>query len=42
MAAWRYSIHLANAFDGSMILVTEHGWCDFMTEEAGHSPAMTG
>ena len=42
MAAWRYSNHLANAFDGSMILVTEHGWCDFMTDEAGHSPAMTG
>lgn len=40
MSAWRYSNHLTNAFDGDLILVTEHGWTDLMTEFAGHSPAM--
>jgi hypothetical protein len=40
MSAWRYSNHLTNAFDGRMILVTEHGWTDFMTDTAGYSPAM--
>jgi hypothetical protein len=40
MEAWRYSNHLTNAFVGDLILVTEHGWCDFMTYEAGHSPAL--
>lgn len=40
MNAWRYSNHFANAFSGGVILVTEHGWCDFMTNEAGHSPTM--
>lgn len=39
-AAWRYSNHLTNAFDGGVMLVTEHGWADFMTDYAGHSPAM--
>lgn len=38
--AWRYSNHLTNAYVGDLILVTEHGWCDFMTYEAGHSPVM--
>lgn len=40
LSAWRYSNHFANAYDGSLILVTEHGWVDFMTDTAGHSPAM--
>jgi hypothetical protein len=40
VSAWRYSNHLTNAFDGRMILVTEHGWTDFMTDTAGYSPAM--
>lgn len=39
-SAWRYSNHLANAFSGSLILVTEHGWNDFMTDTAGFDPAM--
>jgi hypothetical protein len=39
MSAWRYSHHFRNAYDGRVTLVTEHGWCDFMTYEAGHMPA---
>ena len=38
--AWRYSNHLARAFGSELILVTEHGWCDFMTECAGTEPAL--
>lgn len=40
MNAWRYSNHLANAYSGDLILVTEHGWYDFMTDTAGHSPSI--
>ncbi|HET6625950.1 MAG TPA: hypothetical protein VFG63_06135 [Nocardioidaceae bacterium] len=40
MDASKYSNHLRNAFNGGPILVTEHGWCDFMTDTAGLSPAM--
>ena len=40
MSAWSYSNHFRNCFDGSVILVTEHGWADFMTDTAGHSPAL--
>jgi hypothetical protein len=36
--AWRYSNHLTQAFTSNLILVTEHGWCDFMTHEAGAAP----
>lgn len=39
-SAWRYSNHLTNAYDGSLILVTEHGWADFMSDTAGLAPAM--
>jgi hypothetical protein len=40
MLAWRYSHHFTNAYDGYVSLVTEHGWCDFMTRFADHEPAM--
>jgi hypothetical protein len=40
MEAWKFSNHFANAFNGGVILVTEHGWSDFMTDTAGHTPAM--
>ena len=40
MSAWRYSNHFRNCFDGSVILITEHGWVDLMTDTAGHSPAL--
>lgn len=39
MSAWRYSHHYTNAYDGGLVLVTEHGWVDFMTAAAGHTPA---
>jgi hypothetical protein len=38
---WRYSNHLESVYSGDLILVTEHGWADFMSGEAGHQPAMT-
>ena len=37
---WRYANHFEAAFDGDLILVTEHGWLDMVTHEAGHQPAM--
>lgn len=37
---WRYTNHLEAVFDGNLILVTEHGWLDLMTQEAGFEPAM--
>lgn len=38
--AWKFSNHLTNAFTGGLILVTEHGWADLMTDTAGHTPAL--
>jgi hypothetical protein len=38
--AWRYSNHLAHAYDGGLILVTQHGWHDFSSDRAGLSPAL--
>jgi len=40
MLGWRYSHHFTSAFTGGVILVTEHGWVDFMTDWGGHQPAM--
>jgi len=37
---WRYSNHFEAITTGDLIVVTEHGWLDFMTNEAGHSPRM--
>lgn len=37
---WRYANHLEAAFTGDLLLVTEHGWLDLMTEGAGFAPAM--
>ncbi|GAA4402849.1 hypothetical protein GCM10023168_13760 [Fodinibacter luteus] len=40
LSAWRYSNHLANAFDGDVYLVTEHGWTGTIDQRAGFSPAL--
>ncbi|MGH8967342.1 MAG: hypothetical protein ACRDXB_18725, partial [Actinomycetes bacterium] len=40
LAAWRYSNYMARAFGSELILVTEHGWCDFVTECADTEPAL--
>ena len=40
LSAWRYSHHFTNAYDGSVVLVTEHGWYDFMTDSAALAPAI--
>ena len=37
---WRYSNHAESLHSGDLILVTEHGWTDFMTGCAGRSPSM--
>ena len=39
---WRYANHFVRTFDSDLILVTEHGWTDFMTRFAGHEPRMAG
>ncbi len=38
--AWRYVNHLQRMYSGDLMLVTEHGWCDFMSEYAGSTPAL--
>ena len=37
---WRYANHLMPVFDGGLLLVTEHGWYDWLTGLAGHTPAL--
>ena len=37
---WRFSNHFAPVYDSDLILVTEHGWTDFMTQWAGHEPRL--
>ena len=37
---WRYANHLQSLHTGELVLVTEHGWVDFMTEACGHEPRM--
>lgn len=36
----RYVNHFQPLFTGNTVLVTEHGWAEFRTGEAGHEPAM--
>jgi len=40
LRGWRYSNHHTRAYDSDLILVTEHGWTDFMTEWSGHEPSL--
>ena len=40
LAGWRYSNHLAPVFVGDLLLITEHGWADFMSGRAGRLPAL--
>ncbi len=37
---WRYANHGESAYTGELVLVTEHGWVDFMTDACGHEPRM--
>lgn len=37
---WRFSNHFAPVYVSDLILVTEHGWTDFMTQSAGHEPRL--
>jgi hypothetical protein len=37
---WRYSNHCQSLYTGELVLVTEHGWVDFMTDAAGLEPRM--
>ena len=38
--AWRYINHHRALYSGEIILVTEHGWSDFMTRFGGTTPAL--
>lgn len=40
LSGWRYANHFQGMFTGDVIVVTEHGWLNFMTNEAGRSPHM--
>jgi hypothetical protein len=40
MIAWHYSNHQTNAYSADLILVTEHGWTDFMSGWGGHEPSL--
>ncbi len=40
MNAWRYCGHLVDAFVGDLLLVTEHGWADFMSGWGGPQPRL--
>jgi hypothetical protein len=40
LAAWRYSNHLSNGFDGDVYLVTEHGWTGCIDTQAGFEPRL--
>ena len=38
MSTWRQCGHLVDAFVGDLLLVTEHGWTDFMSGWGGREP----
>lgn len=40
LMAWRYSNHLANAFDGDIYAMTEHGWTGYLDQRAGMTPTI--
>ncbi len=40
LSAWRYSNHLIDVFVGDLMVVTEHGWADFMTGWGGPEPRL--
>jgi hypothetical protein len=39
-SAWKHSSHLRAAFTGNLIVVTEHGWYDLMSERGAVFPHM--
>ncbi|WP_134767185.1 hypothetical protein [Nocardioides sp. 1609] len=40
LRGWRYANHGRSCYDTDLILVTEHGWTDLMTDWGGALPAM--
>jgi len=40
LMAWRYCNHLKGAFDGDIVLVTEHGWAHWPSECGDLDPRM--
>jgi hypothetical protein len=40
LMAWRYSNHLAHAFESDVYLVTEHGWTGYLDKRAGFTPTL--
>ena len=37
---WRYANHFQGMLTGDLIVLTERGWLNFMTNKAGHFPCM--
>ena len=40
LTAWHFSNHFTDAFSGSLVVVTEHGWVDFMSDLGGYEPRL--
>jgi hypothetical protein len=40
LAAWRYSNHLMHAYSGEVIVLTEHGWVEFVGDRGGFAPRL--
>jgi hypothetical protein len=40
LRGWRYSNHCESMYTGELMLVTEHGWVDLMSDAAGSRPAL--
>lgn len=38
LKAWRYSNHMTSAYDSHLILVTEHGWYDWVSRSGAAEP----
>ena len=40
LMAWHYSNHLVHVFTADLVVVTEHGWVDFMSGLGGLEPRL--
>jgi len=40
LAAWRYSNHLMHTYSGELIVLTEHGWVEFVGDRGGYEPRL--
>ena len=40
LLAWRYSNHHVRVYDAGLVLVTEHGWVDFISQRGASTPSV--